>query len=60
MINQAKDGLAVMSVERKLNLSSIKSVAMSTYRDDWIVSTRTSTSRPGIDSKLKGSQSWAD
>ena len=38
VVNAAsKDGGAVMSVERRLNLSSIKSVAMSSLRDDWIV-----------------------
>ncbi|KAI0785367.1 P-loop containing nucleoside triphosphate hydrolase protein [Irpex lacteus] len=36
LILTAKDGVQQMSVDRKVNLSSIKSIAMSTLRDDWL------------------------
>lgn len=35
-----KDGLTQRTLERKIPLITIKSIAMSTLRDDWIVSNR--------------------
>lgn len=38
LVNAAtKDGGAAIGVERRVNISAIKSVAMSNLRDDWIV-----------------------
>ena len=36
--NIGKDGEPVTSVERKIQLVTIKSIAMSNLRDDWVVS----------------------
>ncbi|PSR71058.1 hypothetical protein PHLCEN_2v13027 [Hermanssonia centrifuga] len=37
LVTTAKDGLAQTAVERKVAVSSIKSVSMSNMRDDWMV-----------------------
>ncbi|KAI0778983.1 P-loop containing nucleoside triphosphate hydrolase protein [Trametes elegans] len=36
-VTTAKDGLTQTTLERKIPLITIKSIAMSTYRDDWLV-----------------------
>ena len=37
LITTAKDGIAITSLERKIALVTIKSIAMSNLRDDWLV-----------------------
>ena len=39
LITTAQSGQTVTSVERKIALVTIKSIAMSNHRDDWIVRT---------------------
>ncbi|KAL4253614.1 Myosin-1 [Abortiporus biennis] len=36
LVTTAKDGHAITTVERKISLGSIKSIAMSSLRDDWL------------------------
>ncbi|KAI0695609.1 P-loop containing nucleoside triphosphate hydrolase protein [Cytidiella melzeri] len=36
LVLTAKDGIQQISVDRRVNLSSIKSIALSTLRDDWL------------------------
>jgi len=38
LITTAKDGTRVTTLERKIPLATIKSINMSNFKDDWIVS----------------------
>ena len=37
LVTNMKDGQAVTTLERKINLVTIKSISLSNLRDDWLV-----------------------
>lgn len=59
-MTNAKDGQTFTTLERKINLVTIKSISMSNLRDDWFVSNLRVRHEIVLSANSAGSEPWSD